>query len=99
MSIWNKVLVGLIIVTALGMFFMGAWALKISTVWSRALVQREERIKQLTKENEELADGKQGQPGVRQLRVDLHKLLVYQQGVWRDCVAKVKLMPDEHWPK
>jgi hypothetical protein len=95
MSIWNKVLVGLIIVASLGMFFMGAWALRISTVWSQAVNDRENRTKQLTAENKKSIDGEEGKPGVRQLRVDLHKLLAYQQGVWRDCVAKVKLLPED----
>ncbi len=97
MSIWNKVLVGLIIAASLGMFFMGAWALKTSTAWSQAVSLRE-------KKTSDLIDGVPGrgepgvrqlEPEVRQLRIDLHKLLVYQQGVWRDCLAKVKLLPEE----
>ena len=69
--------------------------MKVSTVWSRALVQRENETKRLTADNKQLTDGGPEGPGVRQLQVDLHKLLVYQQGVWRDCVAKVKLMPED----
>jgi hypothetical protein len=97
MSIWNKVLVGLIIAASLGMFFMGAWALKACTVWSRAVVQRETQARQLGEENARLTDGVpgQGEPGVRQMRGELHKLLVFQQGVWRDCIAKVKVLPED----
>jgi hypothetical protein len=98
MSIWNKVLVGLIIAVSLGMFLMGAWALKTSTAWSQAVNLREKQTKHYLEDNEQLANGVPGQPGepgVRQMRIDLHKLLVYRQGVWSDCVAKVKLLPEE----
>jgi hypothetical protein len=60
-------------------------------------MQREKLTKQLRAENKQLTDGVpgQGEPGVRQLRGDLHKLLIFRQGVWSDCIAKVKVLPDE----
>jgi hypothetical protein len=84
MCIWNKVLVGLIGVAALALFYMSAWAYKMQAGWSLYAQQHETRISQLKEANRNL------EPEVRQLDMDVHKLLVDRRRMWSKCDAKVK---------
>jgi hypothetical protein len=88
MSIWNKVLVGLIGVASLVLFYMAARALKTETSWSEQAAKDRQTIQQLTDENRNWADG------VRQLRMDLYKLLLDRRRMWPECNATVKTGPD-----
>ncbi len=83
MSIWNKILVGLIAVASLGFFYLAARTLKTHTYWSGKAAAAEARIEQLKAANKQL------EPGIRQLRVDLYKLLVDRRRAWFNCPARV----------
>jgi hypothetical protein len=98
MYIWNKVLVGLISFASLFLFFMGAWALKMETGWSRNAQNLGDQVKQLKKDNDALAD----QTG--QLKMDLYKLTLDRRRMWplpisigtpgAQCDAVVKTGPE-----
>lgn len=94
MCIWNKILVGLISVASIVFFYMAARALQTETYWSGTAQKFERRIKQVNKESQELAEGAQEQPGIRQIRMDLHKLLLDRRRMWSKCDPKVKLSAD-----
>jgi len=87
MSIWNKVLVGLIGFASLFLFYMAARALKTQTYWSKYALDHQERIRQLNEENRALAD----ETGQRSM--DLHKLLLDRRRMWSECDARVKTGP------
>jgi hypothetical protein len=90
MCIWNKILVGLIGVASLVLFYMTARALKTETYWSELAQKHAKRIKELSDENVLLAEGNNQQPGIRQLRLDLQKLLVDRRRTWWNCDPRVK---------
>jgi len=89
MSIWNKVLIGLILVASLGFFYMALRTLRTHQHWREKAQQHEKRIKQFQKDNRQLVEGtgegKQYEPGIERLRLDLQKMLVGRGRVWRDC--------------
>ncbi len=85
MSIWNKVLVGVIALASVFLFYMAANARKAELAWSDSARQHEKRIGQLNEQNRELLAGTDTEPGIRQLQVDLHKLLVDRRRVWPGC--------------
>ncbi len=89
MSIWNKILVGLIAVASLGFFYLAARTLKTHTYWSGKAAAAEARIEQLKAANKQLMDGGPLELGIRQLRVDLYKLLVDRRRAWFNCPARV----------
>lgn len=99
MSIWNKILVGLICLASPFFFYMAARMLKTTEKWSGDAARLQKQIEQLEKENEQLiegvekADGTVG-PGIRQLRIELHKLLVDRRRAWFKCVPSIKLERD-----
>ena len=64
---------------------MAANARKAELAWSDSARQHEKRIGQLNEQNRELLAGTDTEPGIRQLQVDLHKLLVDRRRVWPGC--------------
>ena len=100
MSIWNKILVGLIGVAAVAFLFMAMWTLKTRQVWAECAQKHEQRLKQVAAENEKLAEGieRDGQvvePGIRQSRKELHKLLLARRRAWFHCEPKIKVGEDD----
>jgi len=96
MSIWNKVLLGVICVALLPFFYLAGRALKTHQHWSTAAEKFQARIKQVKAENEKLFEGEevaegQFQPGIRQLRQELHKLQVDSRRTWRHCSPRLKI--------
>jgi len=96
MSIWNKILVGLICVAAIPYFYMAARALRMSTNWHEKAVKYEARLDQLLKENERLLSGYEKEDGtmvagIRQYRNELYRLLLDRRRVWLNCDPKIKL--------
>ncbi len=94
MSIWNKVLVGLICLASLFFFYLAARTLKTNQNWRTEAARLEERINQLEKENERLFNGVRKpdgavEPGIRQLRVELHELMVDRRRAWFHCTPNV----------
>ncbi len=64
MSIWNKVLVGLIIVASIALFYLAARAMKTEQYWRDLNASLERSIAQLEDANEKLAEGTGG-PGLQ----------------------------------
>ncbi len=95
MSIWNKVLVGLIGVASLVFFYMAARAVKTETAWSERAKKIEERIAQINKENDELAEGTGTQDGIRQLKLRLHNLTQDRRRMWANCTPRIKTGRDD----
>ena len=64
MSIWNKVLVGLIGVTSLVFFYMATRTLKTHAYWRELAQKHEAKIGQIQDENIRLVEGvyKEGEP-------------------------------------
>ncbi len=96
MSIWNKVLVGLISVSALVFFYMAARTLKTHQYWQKLAQKHERQIEQLEKQNQTLIEGSGpttdfAQMGIRQRRIELNKLLLDRGRVWRRCEPNVKI--------
>jgi hypothetical protein len=85
MSIWNKILLGLVIVASLGLFYMSARMLKIVKYWSTLAGQYETTIGNLQKEDAE----KIGQ--IEEVRAELNKLTVDRQRVWYKCDPQVSI--------
>ncbi|MBN1394107.1 MAG: hypothetical protein JW959_03700 [Pirellulales bacterium] len=101
MSIWNKILVGLICLAAPFYFYLAARLLKTSENWSAAVDKYEARLEQLAQKEKELIDGVEEpdgtiKPGLRQLRIELHKLMVDRRRMWLNCVPSIKTDPDSH---
>lgn len=88
MSIWNKVLVGLICVAAIGFWYLAMRTLKTHQYWRELARKHQERIDQLKAENATLADGNANdanQLGIRQYRQMIHQLVVDRGRVWTNC--------------
>jgi len=97
MSIWNKILVGLISVASLVFFYLAARTLKTEQNWAELAAAHKAKIDQIQKENERLVDGVEGdpsQPGLRKVRVELYRLMVDRRRVWDHCDPKIKLGDD-----
>ncbi len=90
MSIWNKVLVGVICFACLGYFYAAARTLKTHQYWQETAKKLEKRIEQLDKENQRLTE-----IDVRDRRIALNELLLDRGRVWYKCDPKVKVNPNE----
>ncbi|MEN6406677.1 MAG: hypothetical protein ABFC77_09410 [Thermoguttaceae bacterium] len=93
MSIWNKVLVGLIAVASVAFFYMAARTLKTHQHWCELAAKFEKKIEQVQKDNRRLAEGDSNAPGIRQIRTELAKLLMDRRRTWFGCEAKVTVDP------
>ncbi|MEN6449327.1 MAG: hypothetical protein ABFC96_02455 [Thermoguttaceae bacterium] len=94
MSIWNRVLVALIAVVSLGFFYLAARTLKVHEVWHNKCVQTQQELNQLKAEKVRLIDGverdgKIEEAGIRQLRLELYKVVVDRRRAWFNCPARV----------
>jgi hypothetical protein len=94
MSIWNKILLGLIFVASLGFFHAATRSVKTYKYWAD-LTDKTEKI--LKKRNEEIAALKTADRehpledqtyGVQQLRVDLGRVLANRGRIWTKCDKK-----------
>ncbi|MCE5268096.1 MAG: hypothetical protein LLG00_09445 [Planctomycetaceae bacterium] len=93
MSIWNKVLVGLIAVASLGFFYLATRTLKTHSAWHTRAVAQASQIAQLKTDSQNLQDGvtRDGavEPGIRQIQLDLDRLLADRRRAWFGCPARV----------
>jgi hypothetical protein len=91
MSIWNKVLVGLILVVALAMLVFAAQALHRRSYWGEQIKQLEEEIAKLDNDKQLLIEGNaaEGKPGIRQLKQEVEAMVVGRGRVWRNSQPKV----------
>lgn len=87
MSIWNKVLIGLILVVTPAGFIFGARALKTHKYWREIAQKAETNLETARQEIETLQEGSpagEGARGIRQVKLDLHKMLLDRGRVWRN---------------
>jgi len=79
MSIWNKVLLGLIFVASIAFFVLGARALQTHKYWGEQVLKLETELAEAAKSRREMEDE------VRQLAVGLHGQLIDRGRVWYGC--------------
>ncbi|MFH1919373.1 MAG: hypothetical protein ABIP48_05730 [Planctomycetota bacterium] len=79
MSIWNKVLTGLILLASVGFFILGARALKTHEYWRTQAKQLEQELATEIETHADLSEQ------VRQVGLALHEQLVDRGRTWREC--------------
>lgn len=87
MSIWNKVLIGLIIPASLCFIFFAMRALKTHQYWRDIAQKLEKKTETLVEQNAILMDGKPGTKDphcIREAKLQLHKLLMNRGRIWRN---------------
>jgi hypothetical protein len=88
MSIWNKILLGLIFVAALGFFHAATRTLYMYTYWAQSAGKFESKLIKLNEENKRLQTADRAHPldnktiGVQQLRIDLGRMMTDRGRVW-----------------
>lgn len=82
MSILSRVLAGFIFVASLVFFYSAARTLQTHESWRQKATALESQLNQTLASNELLAHGDQNTPGILQLSVDLHDLIVDRGRVW-----------------
>lgn len=88
MSIWNKILIGLIFLAAAGLFYMTARALKTQETWRLAAKKHQDALQAVVAENKTLLEGgaaPESAKGIVQLKRELHRQQVGRGRVWRKC--------------
>jgi hypothetical protein len=88
MSIWNKILLGLIAFALLGFFHAAARTVRTYQHWANKTNAFEQKLKEV---NEAVVRLRTGDPdvqldvGVQQLRIDLRRVLANRGRVWANC--------------
>ena len=96
MNIWNRVLLGFILVVSLAFLYLAVKDLRLHREWgdkARSYLGTEEKPGSIEKElklqdeltNGLVADGVVVTPGIRQLSVDLNRLMLQRGRAWFDC--------------
>ncbi|MBN2579870.1 MAG: hypothetical protein JXB10_12855 [Pirellulales bacterium] len=97
MYLWNKILLGVIIVVAMVFFYFAARAVNIHASWLEATQKLEKEISDTQAENEKLLEGggveAPEEIGLRDARLALHRLTVDRPRAWRNCDAEVRTNP------
>ena len=83
MSIWNKILVGVLIALSPVLFYTAARSLRTYAVWQDAVRQYEKRI------DEKKAELAKTEPSVGRLHVQLHGVLADRRRAWFKCEPKL----------
>lgn len=82
MSVWNKVLLGLIIVVTLVFLFLGYRVLKVHQKYRDEVASNEEAIASTEASIEQVIQGTEQQPGLNALKLKLHDLLYDRGRAW-----------------
>lgn len=82
------------------MLFLAMWTLKTHKYWAELAQRHERRIEQLGDESQRLAEGlqKEGElvePGIRQVNLELYKLLLDRRRAWFHCDPKLIKVGDD----
>jgi hypothetical protein len=89
MSIWNKILLGLIFVAAMGFWYLGMRTLKTHKYWREIAIKLDRQIVATENENRQFAqgegDGAEAKLGIRQYQQRIHQLVVDRGRVWTNC--------------
>jgi len=93
MSIWNKVLVGLIAVAALVFWYMSMRTLKTQQYWRELVEDYQNAIEQVEQQNQWLREGREQDGkllvmGIRQTKLELEKVLLDRGRVWYNCTPE-----------
>lgn len=91
MSIWNKILIPLVLIAAAGLFYMSARSLKTHHTWRQSAVKHQDALKAVLAENEALvhgSDAPDAAKGIVQLKRELHRSQADRGRVWRKCDAR-----------
>jgi hypothetical protein len=92
MSIWSKVLLGLILVASAALFYLATSTLAANRAWREAAKSYDAPLDRARKEAAQIEEGNDSAtppvPSLSQLDVKLHDLMVGRGKVWRGCVAK-----------
>ncbi len=97
MSIWNKILLGCIAVTALVLLVLTARALQAHRVWRESYNKHVEAIAAEQQKADEILNGnpEAGQMGLREAKLELYKILIGRGRVWDNILpVKVEKGPD-----
>jgi len=85
MSIWNKILICLILLASLAMWYLGMRALATHRAWRTAAKKLQTELAQLEAERTRLIEGDASTRGIRQLQVELAKYTLQRGRVWNSC--------------
>ncbi len=86
MSIWNKILLGCIFVTALVLFVLSARALQAHRVWHESYNKHKEAIAATAQEAKDLlGTPERGSTGLLRSKIELYELLIGRGRVWDNC--------------
>lgn len=90
MSIWNKVLLGLIVVTSLAFMYMAARTLQTHKTWREAAQRQQRQLEDLDEQIEQAIHDTTEQNviaemGIEQLRQELFAILIDRGRVWNNC--------------
>ncbi len=76
MSVWNKVLIGLIILASLSFTYFAMRALKVHQVWRASVEKMDKKLETLQEDSEVQQDH------VREATLELHKLMLNRGRIW-----------------
>jgi hypothetical protein len=99
MSIWNKILLGLLAIASLVFFHASIRTVKTFTYWSKLANDYEQKLKQVRESIVELKTADHEHPmsdktfGVQQLRFDLSRMVNNRGRIWPNCQMK-KVQPE-----
>lgn len=85
MSIWNKVLVCVLLLASLAMWYLGMRALATHRAWRTAAKKLQGELAQLETQRTQLIEGSPNSKGIRQLKVELAKYTLQRGRVWNQC--------------
>ncbi len=97
MSIWNKILLVCIGITAIVLFVLSACVLQAHRVWRESYNKHKEVIAQTQQEAEKILNGDKdaGEEGLRQVDLKLYKVLIGRGRVWDNNIPlNVEKGPD-----
>ena len=90
MSIWNKILIGLILVASLPLLYLSARTLRTHQVWREAAAKLEQEIARVEAEVDllEYGDPEAGTPSVHEVELALHNRVLARGRMWYDVVPQ-----------
>jgi hypothetical protein len=87
MSIWNKILLGLIFITSVVFFVAAVRVLRTHEAWHGSYEKHVAALEKVAQESLDLTDGTPRKPGMRQWKVALSKLMAERGRVWPNITA------------
>ncbi len=85
MSIWNKVLAGLILVTSVAFFYFALRALRTHQHWRELAQKQQAALEKTLEEQRSLIWGGEGRPGIRQVEAQVYRLNLCRGRAWQNA--------------